>query len=190
MVQSDVGGCWWEKTSCPSTRFPQLGVTVFHFFQHTGSSHGWHSATEVNTRYNIPCWSCSTQSDKTNTSVVPNCWYQLDPSPWYNQCPQGQGHCDLPKGATCPGSGPSPIQSQFGYKWLLGVPPHQRKVGGAEIFQQLGPRKSSKFRAPLGRSQWLNFKMKLLSSLNTVLFVVRVHCFWHQLNAFWLDTQE
>ena len=59
-----LGGWWQEKTSCALTRFPESEVNFFHVFQHTGSSHCWHSTTEVNTHCSILCRNCSTPSDK------------------------------------------------------------------------------------------------------------------------------
>ena len=94
----------------------------------------------VQSRLTLPqkstlCWNC--------------CKAQEVPSPSrQRQCPQSQGHFDLPKGAIHPGSGPSPLQSRPGSVWLLVVPPQQRKVGSVEFFSlQSGRGKSSRFRA-------------------------------------------
>ena len=47
--------------------------------------------------------------------------------PKAERSPQSQGHCDLH-----PGSGPSPVQSQLGFMWLVVVPSSSKKswLGG------------------------------------------------------------
>ena len=62
----------------PDFQISKRLFSSFFFFlsQHTGSSHGCHSTTEVNTHCNILSWNCSTGSDKINTSAAPNRWHQ------------------------------------------------------------------------------------------------------------------
>ena len=65
------------------------------------------------------------------SSTVPE--KKMDPRAEHS--PQGQGRCDLPKGAKHPGSGLSPHSPYWlDCMWFLVVPHHQRKVGRTEIF--------------------------------------------------------
>ena len=65
--------CGWLLTGRDQLCFDQVSRVGSDWFlpppKHTGSSHGWHSATEVNFHCDILCWNCFTGSG--SSAIVP-----------------------------------------------------------------------------------------------------------------------
>mgnify|MGYP006888608858 CR=1 FL=1 len=126
--QPHVGWSWRRLTSCSSPRIPESQATVFYFSQHPMPCGTWHFAREINNHCLLLYPSCAPESCRKGPRAAPNRRHPEDPpSAWQCQCPQGEGHHDLPEWARDQSFGPHSLQSRLGPMRLLAVPNSEGK---------------------------------------------------------------